>query len=151
MVTLALAGSYALAGTLRFSPVRIFSYAFVTVGLTAATLMGTGVVLRALGAGTYDKDRLVQGMKLLRPPTTRATVLRELPAEPLVLPRAGASMVDAIRARGHIRVGYMDGALPYSYFNTQGNLVGFDVEMAYALATELGLEIEFVPIPRERL
>src|SRR5262249_51527853 len=36
-------------------------------------------------------------------------------------------------------------------FNGQGDLVGFDIEMAYALATELGLEIEFVPVPRERL
>jgi Bacterial extracellular solute-binding proteins, family 3 len=40
---------------------------------------------------------------------------------------------------------------PYSYFNGRGDLVGFDVEMACALAGKLGLEIEFVPVPRERL
>jgi ABC-type amino acid transport substrate-binding protein len=47
--------------------------------------------------------------------------------------------------------GYVDGALPYSDFNAQGELVGFDIEMTFALAGELGLEIEFVPVPRERL
>jgi len=149
MVTLALAGSYALAGNLRLSPGRILRYALVTAGLTVVTLAMTGGLLRALGSGTYDKDRLVEEMKLLRPPTVRASVLRQLPSEPL--PKDGASVLDAIRARGRIRVGYVDGALPYSYLNSRGELVGFDVEMAYALAGELGLEIEFVPVPRERL
>ncbi len=60
-------------------------------------------------------------------------------------------MLEAIRARGHIVVGYVDGALPYSYFNTRGELVGFDVEMAYTLADELGMAIEFAPVPRDRL
>ncbi len=149
MVTLALAGSYALAGNLRLSPGRILRYALVTAGLTVVTLAMTGGLLRALGSGTYDKDRLVEEMKLLRPPTVRASVLRQLPSEPL--PKDGASVLDAIRARGRIRVGYVDGALPYSYLNSRGELVGFDVEMAYTLAGELGLEIEFVPVPRERL
>jgi ABC-type amino acid transport substrate-binding protein len=102
-----------------------------------------------LGAGTYEEARVVEEMKLLRPPAVRATVLRELPARPL--PREGVSVLDAMRARGRIRVGYVDGAMPYSYFNDRGELVGFDVEMAYALAGELDLEIEFVPVPRDRL
>ena len=151
MVTLALAGSYALVGNLRFSAARILRYALVTMGLTVASLGATGALLRTLGAGTYDKDRLVEEMKLLRPPAVRATVLRELPSRPLPLPREGSSVLEAMRARGRIRVGYVDGAMPYSYFNGRGELVGFDVEMAYTLAGELGLEIEFVPVPRERL
>ena len=151
MVTLALAGSYALTGALRFSPARILRYVLVTAGLTVVTLAATGALLRTMGAGGYDKDRLVAAMKLLRPPTARASVLRQLPSEPLPLPRNGAPVLEAIHARGRIRVGYVDGAMPYSYFNSQGELVGFDVEMAYALAEELGLEIEFVPVPRERL
>ena len=151
MVTLALAGSYALVGNLRFSAARILRYALVTMGLTVAILAATGALLRTLGAGTYDKDRVVEEMKLLRPPAMRATVLRELPSRPLPLPREGASVLEAMRARGRIRVGYLDDAMPYSYFNRPGELVGFDVEMAYTLAGELGLEIEFLPVPRERL
>ena len=106
MVTLALAGSYALVGNLRFSAARILRYALVTMGLTVAILAATGALLRTLGAGTYDKDRVVEEMKLLRPPAVRATVLRELPSRPLPLPREGASVLEAMRARGRIRVGY---------------------------------------------
>ena len=151
MVTLALAGSYALAGNLRLSPARILRYVLVTAGLTVATLTATGGLLRILGAGTYDEDRVVEGMKLLRPATVKASVLRQAPTEPLPLPKDSPSVLEAIRARGRMRVGYVDGAMPYSYFNSRGELVGFDVEMAYTLAAELGLAIEFVPVPRDRL
>jgi len=94
---------------------------------------------------------VVATMSLVRTHTARATVLSKLPSAPLPLPRDGASVLEAIRARGHIVVGYVDGALPYSYLNTRGELVGFDVEMAYTLADELGLAIEFVPVTRDRL
>src|SRR5262245_18540802 len=151
MVTLALAGSYALTGTLRLSSARVLRYVLITAGLAVVTLTATGALLRVLGAGTYDENRLVTGMKLLRPPTVRATVRRELPSQPQAPASGSASVLDAIRDRGRIRVGFMEGAMPYSYFNARGELVGFDVEMAYALAAELGLEIEFVPVPRARL
>jgi len=151
MVTLALVGSYAMTGALRLSPARILRYLLVTAVLTLVTLTATGGLLRALGAGTYDKDHLVGTMNFLHAPTARATVLSQLPSEPLPLPRDGASVLEAIRARGRIVVGYVDGALPYSYINTRGELVGFDVEMAYTLADELGVAIEFVPVARERM
>ena len=151
MVALALAGSYALAGNLRLSPARILRYVLVTAGLTVATLTATGGLLRILGAGTYDEDRVVEGMKLLRPAMVKASVLRQAPTEPLPFPKDSPSVLEAIRARGRMRVGYVDGAMPYSYFNSRGELVGFDVEMAYTLAAELGLAIEFVPVPRDRL
>jgi ABC-type amino acid transport substrate-binding protein len=48
-------------------------------------------------------------------------------------------------------VGYMPDALPFSFFNERGDLVGFDVELAHRLASELGLRLEFVPVDREHL
>ena len=35
--------------------------------------------------------------------------------------------------------------------NTRGELVGFDIEMAHILASDLGLSVEFVPVPRPEL
>ena len=48
MVSLALAGSYAWPG-IYASPVTDLRYALVTAGLTVATLVVTGGLLRALG------------------------------------------------------------------------------------------------------
>ena len=151
MVTLALVGSYALAGALRLSPARILRYLLVTGGLTLLSLVATGGLLRALGAGSYEEDKLVATMDFVHAPTARSALLSQLPSQPPPLPREGASVLDAIRARGRIVVGYVDGALPYSYLNTRGELVGFDVEMAYTLADELGVAIEFAPVTRDRL
>jgi ABC-type amino acid transport substrate-binding protein len=50
-----------------------------------------------------------------------------------------------------LRVGYMPDALPFSFFNVKGDLVGFDVELAHRLAGELRVALEFLPIDRARL
>jgi ABC-type amino acid transport substrate-binding protein len=47
-----------------------------------------------------------------------------------------------------LRVGYFRDALPFAFVNEAGNLVGFDVEMAYALASELHVRLELVRIDR---
>ena len=44
-----------------------------------------------------------------------------------------------------LRVGYNPDHLPYSYFNTRGNLVGLDVELIHRLAVRLQVKLEFVP------
>ena len=48
-------------------------------------------------------------------------------------------MLQSIRDRGMLRVGYMPDALPFSFFNVKGELVGFDIELAHPLASELGV------------
>jgi ABC-type amino acid transport substrate-binding protein len=50
-----------------------------------------------------------------------------------------------------IRVGYNEDKLPFAYFNVQDELVGFDVNMAHALARDLGVRIEFVRFARPTL
>ena len=150
MVAIALTGTYALTGTLRLSVPRVLRYGLVTVGLGAATVAFLAVSLRAMGAGGYDKDMVAMGMRLLRPPGKAAVVLRSLPEDPLPLPREGASLLESVQARGRLRVGYTPEGLPYSFFNLHGELVGFDVEMAYALSRELGTALEFAPVARER-
>jgi len=150
MVVLALAGSYALSGRLRLSGPRILRYVLVTAGLTVATLAGLSVLLRALGGGTYEGARLAGEMGLHSPASGGATVLASLPDAPPARPSGGASILETVRARGRIRVGFFLDQRPYSHFNTRGDLVGFDVEMAHALARELGVAVEFAAVPRDR-
>ena len=138
MVVLALAGTYALTGQLRFSSARILRYLLVSAAATAATLAAVALVLRATGVGTYDQDQVALGMQFLHPPSQRAVVLRELPSEPPTPAAAGKGVLQAAQERGVLRVGYIDGSMPYSFLNGRGELVGFDVEMAHVLAAELG-------------
>jgi Na+/H+-dicarboxylate symporter/ABC-type amino acid transport substrate-binding protein len=151
MVVLALAGSYALTGGLRVSGRRILRYAAVTTGLATATVGGLAVTLRALGPNPYQGAQRVQQMRLLRTPAAPATLLDALPALQEAPTGEGATLVDAVRARGRLRVGYLEGRPPFSFTNAGGELVGFDVEMAYTLAAELGLSLELVPVTLENL
>ena len=51
----------------------------------------------------------------------------------------GSSLLAAVRQRHLVRVGYVEGQAPYSFFNSRGELVGFDVEMAHQLANDLDM------------
>jgi len=50
-----------------------------------------------------------------------------------------------------LRVGFTADALPFAFFNSRGDLVGFDIELAHRLASELSVRLEFVPVDRGRM
>ncbi len=50
-----------------------------------------------------------------------------------------------MRKRGTLRVGYNKDNLPFSFFNSQKELVGFDVELIHQMALDLGVTVEFIP------
>jgi Na+/H+-dicarboxylate symporter/ABC-type amino acid transport substrate-binding protein len=147
MVVIAVVGTYALRGQLRLSPGRILRTLALALTLTAGVVAGLAMAFRAIDAGAYEGDRVAREMGLLRAPAEKALVRREVPAEPLPAPKAGESLLASIRGRGRLRVGWVDGQMPYSFVNARGELVGFDIEMAYALASELGVELELAPVP----
>jgi Na+/H+-dicarboxylate symporter/ABC-type amino acid transport substrate-binding protein len=150
MVVLALVGSYALSGKLQISGGRVLRYALGSASLTALTLLALAVALRALGGGSYEGDRLAGELGLLRPASPGSTVLADLPAaDPS--PAGSSPLLETVRARGRIRVGFIPEQRPYTHLNNRHDLVGFDVEMAHALARELGVAAEFAPVPRGQL
>jgi Na+/H+-dicarboxylate symporter/ABC-type amino acid transport substrate-binding protein len=147
MVVIAVVGTYSLRGQLRLSAARILRVLSLTLTLTAAVVACLAVAFRAIQAGAYEGDRVAREMGLLRAPAEPALVQREVPAEPLPPPRDNESLLAAVRARGRLRVGFVGGQMPYSFLNARGELVGFDIEMAYALASELGVSLELAPVP----
>ena len=59
------------------------------------------------------------------------------------------SVLDRVKQRGFLRVGYFRDDLPYSFHNINGKLVGFDIEIMNLLAGDLGVDVEFVKIFRK--
>jgi Na+/H+-dicarboxylate symporter/ABC-type amino acid transport substrate-binding protein len=151
MLVIAVVGTYALQGRLRLSPPRLVRYGVLTAAVVAVVFGGLAASLRGLGGGAYEGARLASEMGLRLPASPGATVLEELPPEPLPAPHAGATLIESIRARGRIRVGFLPDQPPFSHRNAKGELVGFDVEMAHALAGELGASLEFAPVPRDQV
>ena len=55
-----------------------------------------------------------------------------------------------IKTRKVLRVGYFPGAVPFSFLNRKGDLVGYDIQIAYEFALFLNcLKIEFIPLKSE--
>jgi cystine transport system substrate-binding protein len=58
---------------------------------------------------------------------------------------AAADSLAAIKQRGVLRVGLEGTYSPFGYQDEQGNLVGFDVDVARAIAGKLGVKPDFLP------
>jgi Na+/H+-dicarboxylate symporter len=58
---------------------------------------------------------------------------------------------DEILERGVLRVGFRPSNLPCTYLSEDGQVVGFDADMAHSLARDLGVSLEFVPFQFDTL
>ena len=56
--------------------------------------------------------------------------------------------ISVIKKRNLLRVGYIADNVPFSYFNHNDELVGFDISLAHKLAEDLGVQVEFIPFKR---
>jgi len=68
-------------------------------------------------------------------------ILLVLLAALLALP-AGAQTLDNIRKQGVIRLGYIDGAVPFSYTGANGEPQGYSVELCRAVADAVGEQLK---------
>ena len=60
-------------------------------------------------------------------------------------------LLEAVRARGNVIVATEGAWAPWTYHDESDALVGFDVEIARAVAQKLGVEAEFVECPWESI
>jgi proton glutamate symport protein len=63
-------------------------------------------------------------------------------AEPL--PK-GLGVLARIQRDGELRVGFNEGIIPFSYRNSAGELVGYDIAYAYQLARDLNVRLRLIP------
>jgi Na+/H+-dicarboxylate symporter len=146
-LTVGLLGACATVGAIRIRRRPLLRFVAITAAMTIAVIGGT----RALFATVFEqhdaRNQVLVQMHLARG-ANAPIVHRSRPDEPEA---AGPDVLTSIRSRGRLRVGYLPNALPFAFFNERDDLVGHDVELADHLATELGVELELVPVIREGL
>jgi len=143
-LTVALLVACAVSGRIRFRRGPILSYAGITAVLAIVVIGGTRVFFASGLPQEYSKDKVLASMQLLHEPV-KATVERV----PSPAPSTNLPPLEAIEERKMLRVGYLPDALPFAFFNQDGDLVGFDVELAHGLAREMGVGLTFVPVNRQ--
>lgn len=65
--------------------------------------------------------------------------------DPLPSPRSGDTL-SRILSSHTLRVGYNPDVIPFCFFNDAGELAGYDIAFAYALAKDLNCTLELIPI-----
>jgi Na+/H+-dicarboxylate symporter len=146
-VTVALLGACAISGRIRFDRGRLGRYVAITAVLTLAVIGGARQVFAGILRPSYTRDKVLAGMQLLHVPAD-AVVYKAAPAMAAPDPRP---VLESIRERGVLRVGYFSDSLPFAFLNAHGDLVGLDVELAHHLARELGVRLEFAAVDRNEL
>ena len=144
LVVVALLGAAATGGFLVFERGRLLcAFAAITGGTLLLTIV-VRLLLVWFVDTTYTMDQAVRQMHKSEL-ATETIVHRDLPP-PAEDTAEGLSSWNRIASRGSLRIGYDPDNLPMSFFNAQGELVGFDIELGQKLAQALQLRAEFVPI-----
>ena len=144
LIVMALMGAAATGGFLVLERVRFLRAVAAIIGGTVLLAFALRLLLGILVDTDYSLDDTVREMhkSILAQDTI---VHQQLPA-----PANGSDMAltpwERITSRGSLRIGFDPNNLPMSFFNTAGELIGFDVELSQQLARALQLKAEFVPV-----
>jgi Na+/H+-dicarboxylate symporter len=138
ILSLTLLGVCGAAGVLRIRGVQLVRWGLVGLVLVIA---GFGGLRLAFGSvdRPYEGYQSFISRGLLLPTAKVREVTAAEPGPP------GPALA-RIAARKTLRVGWARDLLPFVFRNERSELVGFDVEMAHALARDLGVALELVEI-----
>jgi Na+/H+-dicarboxylate symporter len=139
----------AMGSQLKIQWRRLPAFAGLTALFFATVLVGTRSYLDHAFAGEYSKPDVLSSMQTLNTPGSFEILERAAP-NPVPL-REGQTVIDRIEEQGVLRVGYNPDRIPFSYSNIEGELVGLDIDMINKLASDLKLDLEFVPYDTARL
>lgn len=146
-VTLIVVGS--LVGLSRPRWRSMLRFAGGTAAFALVAVLGSKAVMsRAISQEYVGYKALVERVPLLESTPVRHA---EGAPNPLAGDARSADRLGLIRERGWLRVGYVADALPFAFRNEDGQVVGFDAEMARDLATDLEVGVEFARLGTEDL
>ena len=145
VLALALVTSAGVGGYLRLSGARLLGFGVAATIVLGAAVLGTRLLMGSVIDTGYHK---ADALKRMHAPRTDLPMILHRDAaslKPEPAP-AGAPTLARVRARGTLRVGYDADNLPFSFFNAEGQLVGYDVDAAQSLAAALGVTAELIPV-----
>jgi Na+/H+-dicarboxylate symporter/ABC-type amino acid transport substrate-binding protein len=146
---LALLGAHLMAGRLRVDRKRLLGFAASTLVLVGAFLAGSRLLLGRVLPGPETASAAIDRLRLSGAWGVLAPVEVLSRAEPPPVPPVRGQRVLEIHRRGSLRFGVTDDEIPWSFRNGRGEVVGFEADLAHALAVDLGLRLELVPVGRD--
>lgn len=142
LIVVALLGTAAIAGAVRFQPARLLRFGLLTLAISGVTFIGMKTVFERHLRPEFDGTSVIRKLEPLFP-SAPAQVLNA--AAPVPAPLA-SGVYETIRARGMLRVCVIDHRIPLVFRNDRDELVGFEIEAARLLARELEVKAGFLVV-----
>lgn len=143
LFTLAIIAIAYAKGLVKISYIKLLRAFGLTAILAVSILLPIKMLIGDSFQESFDKYESFVKMDLhikRAPEQTTDTLLRYVPHS-----------IQAIKEVGTIRIGYVSDALPYIFHNDKAKKVGFDVEMMHIFANEVGLNIQWIEVPRSKI
>lgn len=152
MISLAILCTAWLTGFLKINLRKIVKNFSIAVAATVLVFIACSSYLKmTVDKGTNAKDILSKmGIKN----TVKMKIYRKFPTLQQVAPVPAVQLsnrLQLIKKRGVLRVGYNPASRPFSYFNSDEKLVGYDIEVANMIANDLGCTLEFIPVKYDNI
>lgn len=149
MQTLTLIVSYLLIRKAMVRGTRIVTALAGTLLLMTFFIVTAHIGLQFLVRDTYHEDEVLMDMEISNQSPAKVLLSPPSPQDAGVTPPdSQENLLRRIKNRGSLRVGYNPEALPFAFFNSKSELVGYDIYFAHRLAGDLGVALEFLPAER---
>ncbi|UCE77142.1 MAG: cation:dicarboxylase symporter family transporter, partial [Gammaproteobacteria bacterium] len=145
LLAFALLGAGAMGGFLVLKRRRLLAAGAIMLTGTAVTVIAVRMILDATIDTAYHKDEALRRMHTPRDMSSAIVHRDRITVQPEDTASRTLTLAH-IRQRGTLRVGYDPANLPFSFFNLDGELVGFDIELAESMADSFGVRAEFIPV-----
>jgi Na+/H+-dicarboxylate symporter len=145
-LAIAMLGTMAMSKMVEINLKNILKFLIPSVTVTAVVVVSLRIGFGMINYEYMQYEKFINMEHLM--PRAEAKVYPEWSPSPLP-DKEDLTRMDNIKNRGFIRIGYFKDALPFVFMNENEQLVGFDVELANALARELGVRLEMAKIKRD--
>lgn len=143
IIAIALIGAYAMRGAIELRLLQLLRFVALSLGVIVAVLLGIRAFYTHVFVAPFTKGDVLTGLTFLGEPQPYR-VFRDATKVPPV--PAAEDGLARIQQTGVLRACYRRSDYPSSFFNSSGDLVGFDIEMAHRFARQLDVSVDFVPV-----
>ena len=145
--------AYWMSGKIRFSLRRLIVNGSISLGVIIVMLISMRIYLAKTTDTTISQKNILDGMQVKNP--VKFTIAKKSDDRSLldkILVQVNApERLTRIKKSGVLKVGFNSNTMPFTFVNSDGKLVGYDIQMANNLARDLGCEIRFIPFEMEDL
>jgi len=147
LVCFTLICSYWMSGKSHFSIKRLISngsFSLIAMILIIAILK---IYLAGTTNATMSQKGVLDGMKIKDPvefTISKSKDTRSITEKIFERPNR-ANRLERIKENKILKVGFNPNTMPFAFYNSEHDLVGYDIQMAHNLARILEVDIEFIP------